>query len=396
MRTREKRRAAGAGLALTLWVTLVSGCGEVAGLPTAELSSVGPEPPPAGTAYPLLMPTPTEDPYPWPTQPPLPTFTPSPSPGPPPIMLGAEWAPPGARETYVSVTVVVASVGDGAGEIGYWQAPEAGRIWANRFTVDAAGNIYVLDKVNHRVVKFDREGRFAGEITYPDTLRARLLAADAAGRVYLYVPGDIPERAGVRCYEAGGRLVREYLRPSWLHSVTTIQVDAQGLLWVTGDGYYPSAPLIEDTPYSGVTVPLGTVEGVLDPARQQDMAVPGRLLEVGGPVLTYSGHYRYLYDREGRPSYQLDKEEFLTAIDRWGNLYTFLYSFKQGKAPPEISHLTKYDSQGRTLASFDLPTARSTHKFFTGVWVTPDATIYILLLDWETPDAYRVIRWQRQ
>ncbi len=349
-------------------------------LPTAEVG--GPLPPTI---------TPFPPGYPWPpTEAPIPTRRPSPTPGPTPIVLGAEWALEGEREEYVSTTVVIAPVGDGPGEIGYWEAPEAGRIWADRFTVDVHGNIYILDKVNHRVVRFDPQGKFLGNTPYEgwDIVN---LAGDKEGNLYLLRAGD-----GVRLLDTEGKVLQEFAQPSWLFSVDrNIWIDEQGVLWIAGDGSlpdapiigYPDAPFIEGQPYSVVSVPLGNAREVIDAGRQRDLAIPGRLLETGGPVITYSfGDYTYIYNRQGQAIYRYPSRERLLAVDKQNNFYT---------VDDELGIIAKYDQGGKRRSSLRIIAKPSSSEIAIGL-VSSEGTIYTLVWDFDLRDAYRVIRWQQK
>ncbi len=352
-------------------------------LPTAEVG--GPLPPTI---------TPFPPGYPWPpTEPPIPTRRPSPTPGPTPIVLGAEWAPEGEREEYVSTTVVVAPVGEGPGEIGYWEAPEAGRIWADRFTVDVHGNIYIVDVVNQRVAQFDAEGHFVRNILYPprpEIWYPELIAVDARGKVCLYDSGVDPGTAGVKCYDSEGHLVQKYPVPSWFSDrrIRTMRVDEDGTLWVEGEGFLPSAPVIEGEPYPIVAVPLGngnTAE-VFSEERQKMMAMPGHLLDSGGTVITYAPFSNsYLYDLQGHRIYELANQRGVIAIDQWGFWYLVGYDPINTTMFMRLHKLAK---DGKEVAAFDLPGPR--------LIVDKNGVVYCLVFDRQTKANYQVIRWQQK
>ena len=366
---------------LVFFTLLLAGCTACQATPAGQEAL-----PTAGEVGRSLPPTITPFPpgYPWPPTEMVTTRRPLPSPtvGPTPIVLGAEWAPEAEREVYVSTTVVVAPVGDGPGEIGYWEMPEAGRVWADRFTVDAHGNIYILDKVNHRVAIFDPDGRFLENVPYdhiPGWRDVIDLAADGEGNLYLLYRDD-----GVKSLDRAGRVLQEYPRPSWLLSILGIRVDEQGILWSTGNGILPEAPVIEGQPYSKVSVPLGSAYEVFDTQYQVGLAIPGRLLRTGGPVITYSfggysGDYSYIYNRQGQPVYRYLNT--LLAIDRYGSLYTM---------DEDEGILAKYGHQGEQVSLLKVTAKPSVSAI---VMVNDEGSIYALLWDFETKDAYRVIRW---
>ncbi|MGC9023212.1 MAG: hypothetical protein ACP5NB_00005, partial [Chloroflexia bacterium] len=365
---------------LLLGVSLLAGC-------TSYFASPSPQP----EATRVMPPTDTPIPYPLPTQEPPPPPSPTPTPGPTPIVLGAEWAPEAEREVYISTTVVVASVGDGPGEVGYYvfPCPPGGEdcplpIKAEKFTVDAHGNIYILDVVNKRVAKFDSEGRFMSNIPYGDIIQgAEDLAADADGHIYLYAPWE--EVPKVVLLDPEGKFLWGTPAPSWFvdQRILAMRVDDRGTLWVMGEGFSPSAPIIDGQPYSKMAIPLGDTKGVLvlDAERQKEMAIPGHLLSSGRSMIIYSPTAAgpgFIYNSLGQPIYQVP--EGISAIDLAGNLYYIRY--KDGGGGYTI---IKWDSRGRRIASFDLP---------LGIFrIESDGSIHCLTMDqWQS--TYYIIRWQ--
>jgi hypothetical protein len=385
---------------IVLLLLLAAGCGEVPTAPPGQGSPLVVEQP---SALPAQEPTPAVDqsgwtvlpadtpiPYPLPTReprtaPPLPTATPLPV----VPVLGAEWAPETERQTYVSTAVVVAKVGDGPGQLGFYRAQE-GEIptRAEHFALDAHGNIYILDVVNQRVVKFDPGGRFVANIVYGDAVQGPGdLAVDADGRVYIYevaAYGPTPEEAvpKVKLFDPEGKLLWETPVPSWFMDrlILGMRVDEQGTLWVQGEGYSPNAPIIDGQPYSKVAVPLGNAAGVLglDEDGQKALAVSGHLLPSGKPMivrsLTAAGP-AFVYNSSGQPIYQV--VEGISAIDLAGNLYYF----EEGDRGYTI---VKWDPKGQRIASFDLP--------FGIIRVEGDGTVYCFTMDWQTWATYYVIR----
>ncbi|MEM3554763.1 MAG: hypothetical protein QXU79_02980 [Candidatus Micrarchaeaceae archaeon] len=365
---------------LLLLLSLLAGC-------QRYFASPSPQPQPEATR--VMPPTDTPIPYPLPTQEPPPPPSPTPTPGPTPIVLGVEWAPEAERETYVSTTVVVAPVGDGPGEVGYYvfPCPPGGEdcplpIKAEKFTVDARGNIYILDVVNKRVAKFDPEGRFVTNVPYGDIIQgAEDLAADADGHIYLSAPWE--EVPKVVLLDPEGKLLWETPVPSLLDQqhILAMRVDEQGTLWVEGRGFLPDSPVIEGQPYPEVVVPLGNAKETFDEKRQRAAAVSGVLWNTG-TYLSYAPTARsplYLYDRQGRPVYACPQGfAGRIQVDQKGNLYLSFYNDLPGYT------IRKYDRQGRQIASFDLP--------FGIIQIDAKGTVYDLT--WEAQTAYYVIRWQ--
>lgn len=341
-------------------------------------------------------------PYPYPSAsvvfPPPTPATPAPEQS-APVIMGEEMSPLAAQEVYTSVTIVFAPVGSGPGEIGYWTRPEVEQVWADDFVVDARGTVFILDKANRRVVRFDSEGRFAGSIPYPEGIwYADLLAVGPEGTIYLNDIGSGPSNAGVKTLDDEGNLLHLFRIPWWFadQHVYAISADENGTVWVEGRGAVVDAPIVEGYPYLAVIIPLGNEEGSFDADRQLSMAVVGRLLRTGGPVITFfpvspgpGPRPGYIYDQRGQRLFQLVSGEKLVAIDGTGCFYTR----RQNGMIPSIS---KYDSEGKTVTSVDLPgVEESGGQIATRFFVTPNGAIYALVWDFETRDGYRVVRWEK-
>ncbi len=134
-----------------------------------------------------------------------------------------------------------------------------------------------------------------------------------------------------------------------------------------------------------MAVPLGNAREVFGEERQISMAVPGYLLETGGPVITYYyKDYVHIYDRKGQLVYQYPVGEGLLAIDGRNNFYTV----------NDLGILTKYDPQGKRVSSFRVVAGPSPEVAIE--MVTREGLIYALIWDFETQDTYRVVLWQRK
>ncbi len=387
-------------VALLLLALLLPGCGQVpdAGIsmldpsltPTLEDPRHGglPSPMPP-TPYPLnYTPPPTETPdsYPWPTsEPPLMSTPATPVPVPTPVLMGAEMAPLELQQTYVSTTLVVASVGTGSGELGYSHDPVDDDIWADEFVVNVSGNIYVLDKDNQRIVQFDPAGQFVRNILFqeqaPDMMAA-MLAVDGEGVACIYDQGGATRVRKIKCFDSGGYLAREYPKPTWLEEEAyDLWFDEQGMLWVLGLASAIETPTIEDSPYGFAAIPLGNSSETLNEAQQQALAVPGYWFRTGGPVFIECCPQQ-IYNQQGNCTFWLEEAGSLVAVDRWGNFYT-----------RKSGYLFKYDPAGRTVASFPLPNVDPARGVLIRRWITPDGIVYVLALD-RVDRVYRIIRWQ--
>ncbi len=380
------------GLILLLsFLLILVACGEV---PTPRSTEIAvPILPTQAAAQTDMLPQPNPllD-YPLPTlptrEPPSgkPAF-PSPTPyaGPTPITLGTEFAPPEEQETYVSTTVVVASMGSGLGQVGFYVPPYTDSLpaAARHFTVDDLGNIYILDSVNQRVVKFSSDGDFLANIFYGDAFYApHGLAADSQGRVFIY------DTTGVKLFNSQSQLEQALSVPSWFlpsAGILQMKVDNQGTVWVEGIGDFPDAPTIEGQYYWQGIAPLGSATEVLTEEQQQANAVAGLMWNAGTyfgfmPDINITATY-YLYDNQGNRTYACPNYMGSIETDLENNLY--LVNSAQGA----WYIVDKYNPQGKIVSSFEVR---------PGSWlVVPGGTVYYLDVD-EQNSVYRIVRWQQQ
>jgi hypothetical protein len=66
-------------------------------------------------------------------------------------------------EEYVGRVIIRAGFGEGPGQFGIYEH-EQGVSGPTGIAVDNEGYIYIIDNINHRVNKFDKEGRYVSSI----------------------------------------------------------------------------------------------------------------------------------------------------------------------------------------------------------------------------------------
>ncbi len=115
-----------------------------------------------------------------------------------------------------------ADTGNGDGELGagFKTGPEG-------IAVDGAGNVYVADTVNNRIVKFDTNGKFLFNITGDGArslFQPKTVAADSKGNVY-----TISNQAIWEFSEAG-----DFLGEWFIPYAGNLLVDSKNNLWLIG------------------------------------------------------------------------------------------------------------------------------------------------------------------
>lgn len=365
--------------------------------PLSQRVPVGQQAYPVGTVTPTAPPlpvTPTLEPYPppqTPTVPPpaTPTFTPTPRVTPP-----IPATPPIMPETYISKTLVVAKVGDGPGEIGVLAVPGVPAYGPSSIALGKESNIYILDKQNDRVAKFDSQGTFLHNIPYEQPLIGWDLRVDDRGLIYIldggfYGPDPASITQRVKLYDQEGRLIREYPKPDWMEQMWWISIDENGDLLAGGwrtDG-------------ANIVVPLGNAQELYTPEQQRAAAKNGILMGKGYRV---TGHRKsddkkelHLYGQDDKlvlrfPLERDDGARFVAAIDfdQVGNTYVYMAS---GFADHPLGKLRKFDPRGNLIAAFDVPNPY--HMPEHPLVVSDAGEVYYLL---QKEDQVQVIKWEKQ
>jgi len=191
--------------------------------------TIAPYPGPIGSDEPAPW-TPSVEPY-----PPPPAYTPIPPPTLAPTLVPL--TPPaspvelaGLKSGYVYRDLVATSWGTGPGQIGLVRevAPPQG---PKSFDVDSAGNVYILDSVNHRVNKYDGKGAFISSFSFGPSVHPFDMAVWKDGSVFFADEGD----QTVKKFDQSGKLLLVYDIGKWpddIYHVERVQFDASGTVWV--------------------------------------------------------------------------------------------------------------------------------------------------------------------
>lgn len=246
------------------------------------------------------------------------------------------------------------------------------------------GDIFVADSNNHRIQKFDREGKFLSEWGGQGNAPGQFnepwgIAVDREG--FVYVADTWNHR--VEKFDSNGKFLlqwgsfgdggKEPLTPTQFYGPRAITVDPEGNLWVTDTG---NKRILKFDP-NGLSLGVFGSTG----------AEPGQFLEPVGIVSDAKGDIFVAdtwnqriqeFDRDFNPIRQWQVEAWdgqsvvnkpYLATDAVGNVYA---SDPEGYRIIEFTSegqvAAVWGSRGNTLASFELP---------TGLAVGPDGRIYI-------------------
>lgn len=106
------------------------------------------------------------------------------------------------KEKYSESLLIDGTIGSGPGEI-RWETIDYLPTGPTSFGVNNEGEIYILDYLNHRVMKFDSEGEYVDKILQGAHRNLMDIAFDSEDNIYIeYVSGD------VSIYDRGLNFVR--------------------------------------------------------------------------------------------------------------------------------------------------------------------------------------------
>jgi F0F1-type ATP synthase membrane subunit c/vacuolar-type H+-ATPase subunit K len=305
--------------------------------------------------------------------------------------------PPVEPVTYTSRTLIVAQAGDGPGEIGIVEGPgyepPAGPL---NVAVDGAGSVYILDRMNHRVAKYDDQGHFLFNIPYGDHVSGIDMCVDDQGSVFVY---DF-ETQVVKMYDVEGHHVRDHPKPAWMEAITNIECSKEGYLLVEGDGWPPSVTPSEQEEGLGsyTTVAAGTRDEIFDEERQLATLKFGGLYQGGVffPDLAPDKQSLLVWDHNADlvASLPLPSDPLWPYFGVGPNGYMYVGLATKEAVANGQCQLMVFDPYGRRVGTLTMPAYSYTSRLSNaGIVFDSRSNVYRLRT---LPDQTEVIRWERQ
>jgi len=176
------------------------------------------------------------------------------------------------RTRAADAIVARAAWGASDGQVGLISGPEQGRIGPSAFDVGPDGSIVVLDQVNQRLVRYQRDGeRRAIPFSFAGGEGDLAVAGD--GTIYVLDDGGAESpKPLVRSFEASGREL----------AVTLLAEPVADMIRLGPDG-----PLVHAYP-SELWFPTGGGIPSFSPVRQTELARPGRAVGDGLAVVVHA------------------------------------------------------------------------------------------------------------
>ena len=290
------------------------------------------------------------------------------------IMAG----PGSGGETYLSREILFAPWGQQPGEFGLLEQAEG--VGPQSLSLDAAGNVYVLDLVNRRVQIFGPRGEFLGHTACG--ILAHDLSVGSQGELFLLAP----YHGLVEKYDAQGDL-----QDRWPISQDIWLID--GMRVTNGQVFLRT---VMQTEYS-ITGAKGALEpaaqlnslrqgfGGADPARRYRTQWKG---EHRGSLLYLDQNGQQILDVEVTTPEMLGSLVFL-GTDGEGNVYLRAEILE----PEQSSRLNiyKFDPQGTLLAKLAISSSDYTF-IYRSLYLDQNGDLYQLLTG---TDGVRVLQWSR-
>jgi hypothetical protein len=317
-------------------------------------------------------------------------------------------------EEYVGRVIIRAGFGEGPGQFGIYEY-EQGVAGPNGIAVDNEGYIYIIDDINGRVNKFDREGKYVSSINIE--WGGEELCVDFEGNLYIYATW--PEQTDVRIFDKEGRLLGRLLEDYSQYSVEElsklvtmdgVKVDRLGNVYVVYDDVEGRERLFKISP-------TGTL---LKPLFQEEIPVSAKaVLEeeeyyLSSHPLNEEGGVIRVLDRKGMlkreilvkvPKRFIGEYELgivtppVLKVDRDNNIYVLLSLLDKGVPYIWFKDLVmKYNPRGELLAEielFELPFEEADLVYEGALNETVDREGNVYRMVWSPKRGVEVIKYEK-
>ncbi len=285
--------------------------------------------------------------------------------------------------SYSEKVLVQAPWGSAPGQFGLLK--EAEGVAPEALTVDAAGNIWVIDLVNSRVQGFRKDGQFIR--TIPIQIRAMDIASGPSGLLYLFAPYDY--KISVR--DTLGRLKKTIFIPSFINL-------PEGIRWGSGQ-------LVVFTSEQKSYVLLNKSQIKTIPQLPSLLKINAQPLE-GLEGQFGNNRYRttwksensgevWVLDAAGQKKKELPitAEAKLGAVrylnsDRKGNFYILEEILPEpGKS---VFCIQRFSSDGKTIAKIDIQN-KNIADIHEPVTIDANGNIYFIRV---LPESFSILKWE--
>mgnify|MGYP000285988023 CR=1 FL=1 len=288
-----------------------------------------------------------------------------------------------------STTIVQGGWGATKGEFGLLEPRGEGeKEGPMSYFVNEMENIYILDQVNLRVQKFDRQGNFISA-TPIDNRTADRIIVDSNGNIYVF---DLWGKREVFIYSNSGELIQK----------STLSIGESVTGGISEVFIHDDAIYTEDAE-TGKLYKIGSSGTIFPLQDQRRVELPGRFLKSTQNYLHFipSGDSAKIdiVDREGKANLSIafsSKRKIHNFVelssDSNGNIYLGAYLVKQSGLNFVESQFSfvKISNTGELLGRAEMPTnlySPTRHPFY----ITNNGDIYQLQT---LKDGLRIIKWR--
>jgi len=268
------------------------------------------------------------------------------------------------KQEYSERLLIEGNIGSGPGEL-LWETIDYLPTGPTSFAVNGRKEVFILDFLNNRVVKFDKSGNYAENFPQEKTGKLMDITFDKNDNIYIeYVSGDI----GI--YDADMILKRaldlKRLVPPITPKITPVEVTSRNTILMVNPQINRENEIIE----------VDTTGDILNTRDKTD----GYILTKGEYyVEEKAGEGKSLYNNQDKQIFSVRKLKLedgspeIVGIDSSLNIY-----FKEGVEGSMQDRIIKVNPGGRILADFSITYSSGHTDVCRTVRVSEDGNVYVL------------------
>lgn len=268
------------------------------------------------------------------------------------------------KQEYSEKLLVEGKIGSGPGEL-LWETIDYLPTGPTSFGINRRKEIFILDFLNNRVVKFDKNGKYSESFPQLKSIKLMDIAFDKKDNIYIeYVSGDI----GI--YDADMILKKvldlKGLVPPITPKITPVEVTNRNTILMVNPKINKENEIIEVDTTGNILKTIDKTDGYI--------LTKGEYYIKGKP-----GEGESIYNNQNKQMFSIrklkleDESPEIVGIDSSLNLY-----FKTGVKGSMEDRILKVNPGGKILADFNITYSSGHTDVCRTVRVSEDGNVYVL------------------
>ncbi len=268
------------------------------------------------------------------------------------------------KQEYGEKLLIEGDIGSGPGEL-LWETIDYLPTGPTSFGINRRKEIFILDFLNNRVVKFDKNGKYAESFPQLKSIKLMDIAFDKNDNIYIeYVSGDI----GI--YDADMILKKvldlKRLVPPVTPKITPVELTTRNTILMVNPKINKENEIIEVDTTGNILKTIDKIEGYI--------LTKGEYYIKGEP-----GEGESIYNNQNKQMFSIrklkleDESPEIVGIDSSLNLY-----FKLGVKGSMEDRILKVNPGGRILADFTITYSSGHTDVCRTIRVSEDGNVYVL------------------